>query len=533
MNNLYEYILIGLVILYQFRLFFKTRTSLKQYQYALPDIDECAIEERVSKEKPDEASLDIKDAVDEDVVLEDSTNQGTPVELGKTTYKPQIISPYQGDLFNTILHAINTYLLRNVGAAADFHLIKDIVERHIDTLEQEIEYTIPLPLYLGLMGTMLGIVMGLFGMPDMNIDASQFSSNTGTGINALLDGVKIAMIASFTGLCLTVFNTLKFNKVRKSLEQKKNLFYSFIQTSLLPVLSQSILTNIYQLQFNLSNFSESFSAGVHRLEGVVQQNFEALHAQNDALEKLKDLDVTTLAKYNITVFSEIKESFEQLETLGQYLRSNNSFIKNARKLNDRVVELIDRTEQFEHIATNINGSLHETKRLQQYLNSHFTKIEQSGTLVQRSIADVDEALSVSVDQLKQHTTKNLDAFREFTTQQQSLLNDTLEVTKDAMIRSMRISKDSMENLDYKNALGQGFSAFLNQEKQTVSQFESSLSKMHKVSTATLKAIRELKDEISPPTRLGQVERWLTFGLKILLALLALIVIGILIYEAIN
>ena len=61
-----------------------------------------------------------------------------------------------------ILNSVNGYLLRNKGAVSDFNLVKDIVDRNIDKVDDEISNHLPTPLYLGLMGTMLGIVGGFF-----------------------------------------------------------------------------------------------------------------------------------------------------------------------------------------------------------------------------------------------------------------------------------------------------------------------------------------------------------------------------------
>ena len=56
----------------------------------------------------------------------------------------------QGD----ILNSINGYLLRNKGAVSDFMLVKDIVDRNVDKVDDEISNSLPTPLYLGLMGTL-------------------------------------------------------------------------------------------------------------------------------------------------------------------------------------------------------------------------------------------------------------------------------------------------------------------------------------------------------------------------------------------
>ena len=58
-----------------------------------------------------------------------------------------------------IRDALNMYLQKNKGAASDFYLMKDVVERYCDAEEEEINIQQPIPLYLGLMGTMIGIIV--------------------------------------------------------------------------------------------------------------------------------------------------------------------------------------------------------------------------------------------------------------------------------------------------------------------------------------------------------------------------------------
>mgnify|MGYP001369370290 FL=1 len=156
-----------------------------------------------------------------------------------------------------IVNSINMYLLRNKGAVSDFNLIKDIADRNIDAVDEEIHSLLPVPLYLGLMGTMIGIVIGLFFMPGIN------DADFENAINILIDGVKIAMVASFTGLLCTVYlSGWEYKGARLFSETSKNDFFSWVQTQLLPVLSQNISSSIYSLQANLLKFNDTFSANI-------------------------------------------------------------------------------------------------------------------------------------------------------------------------------------------------------------------------------------------------------------------------------
>lgn len=103
-----------------------------------------------------------------------------------------------------ILTTINSYIIRSRNKALDFNMIQDIVERQVNTQEEQIRLTVGVPLYLGLMTTMIGIIVAylvcqiwriqwLVILPIMIICSNQ-------GITNLIGGVKIAMVASLVGL---------------------------------------------------------------------------------------------------------------------------------------------------------------------------------------------------------------------------------------------------------------------------------------------------------------------------------------------
>lgn len=49
--------------------------------------------------------------------------------------------------------ALNTYLLNNYGASVNFGIIRDLVDREVDSKDEEISQSLPTPLYLGLAAT--------------------------------------------------------------------------------------------------------------------------------------------------------------------------------------------------------------------------------------------------------------------------------------------------------------------------------------------------------------------------------------------
>lgn len=121
--------------------------------------------------------------------------------------------------FRKILDSINNYLQKNKGAVSDFMLIKDIVERNCDSKEEEITIQTPIPLYIGLMGTMLGIIIGIGRIAIMGGGFSAFIDNPQQAIGELMGGVAIAMLASLTEFCLLLF--LLGNPKRRKISWKQ------------------------------------------------------------------------------------------------------------------------------------------------------------------------------------------------------------------------------------------------------------------------------------------------------------------------
>ena len=123
----------------------------------------------------------------------------------------------KNEVISNIKKAINTYLINNYGAAVNFSIIKDIVDREIEVKDEDITQSVTLPLYLGLAATMIGIIFGLFSMPDL--DGDGFSN----GVNALIGGVKIAMIGSLSGLaCTTYLSSFAYKNSKRIVQKDKN-----------------------------------------------------------------------------------------------------------------------------------------------------------------------------------------------------------------------------------------------------------------------------------------------------------------------
>src|SRR5690606_24553904 len=96
----------------------------------------------------------------------------------------------------------------------------------------------------------------------------------------LIGGVKIAMIASFVGLLLTIIlSGWLYKGAKTEAEGRKNDFFTWIQTNLLPVLSQNVSSSIYSLQANLVKFNDNFTINIQSFNHVMNNILNSFDSQ--------------------------------------------------------------------------------------------------------------------------------------------------------------------------------------------------------------------------------------------------------------
>ena len=319
-----------------------------------------------------------------------------------------------------IVYSLNTYLLRNKGVASDFHLIKDIVERNCDSVEEDIHQTISLPLYLGLLGTFLGIVVGLIKIS--GIDFAGENNGMDLAISALLKGVMIAMIASFFGLMLTVLNNGFFFKGAKAqLEQRRNDFYTFVQTELLPLLNQNINSTLYSLQTNLYRFNDEFKENIGMLRDVMGKNHDALVAQEKILNTLENIDIMEFGKANVVILQELNISTEKLAQFNAYLGKLNELMGTTSRVSSQLDSAIARSDDFGELGQKLLTMFTENQKLVEFLQNHYDALDTSHQLITTAVNRVGNTLDESLDKLKLFTQERINEVQKITLREMDLL----------------------------------------------------------------------------------------------------------------
>lgn len=293
------------------------------------------------------------------------------------------------EVFESIRYSINKYLSSNSGSVIEFSLLKDAVDRHCDALEDDIHAQMPVPLYLGLAGTMAGVIVGLFALlttGSITALLSSGSSDFGTaanGVNELLSGVAWAMVASILGIVLTTWASLLFKKHKQRGESGKNSFLAWLQSNLLPELPSDTSEALNRLVVNLNKFNDTFSSNTQQLGGALDKVNESYKIQAGIIQAVHDMDFMTMARANVSVLRELQACTDKLETFNEYL--------------DNVEGYTTAIHKFTQLFEKESNRLHVMEEIRDYFIRHKGEIAKASGDLDNNMKKAFRSLLQSAD----------------------------------------------------------------------------------------------------------------------------------------
>lgn len=364
----------------------------------------------------------------------------------KTVRVIQVDETENSSLLANVVKTINNYLKKNKGAAADFHLVKDIVERHCDALDEEINHKLPVPIYLGLMGTVLGIIIGLFSLdfqydPDTNSLNGQLFVQS---VSGLISGVKLAMICSCIGLALTtILSSWLYKGAKAKLESQKNAFYDFIQTQLLPQMSRDASSTILSLQANLEKFNTSFKQNISDFGGIMDEIHSAFDSQVKLQKELKNMDIARVAHLNVNVLAQLRSSMTEFEKFTQYLNQMNSFVRSTAKLTDSINDQLERTEAVEMVTSAMKENIDRNQLVMEKLREFLERIDEKNAII-TATGELDSTMTQAIEQLRSHAQEQIRSIQNYTEDATAELRELVTKEKGHLDKLNKL--DSLEKL---------------------------------------------------------------------------------------
>ena len=291
------------------------------------------------------------------------------------------------------LKPINQYLEKNK-VVAEYGVIKEMSVRLSNSMEEQISALSPLPVNVGLVGTLAGILVGVLGLTDLSTQ----------NLQSLISGIGVAMITTLIGLFLSIWASSNFKNATTQNERKLNAFLSWVQSQLLPKMGDNDMGKIFNIfQRNLAAFNNDFAQNILKFEGVLSSLASGYVQQTEVIKEIKGLNISAMADANVRVLRELQASGEQLGALQKFLNSSARYLENVEKLNGNL-------EQY-------YKSLIE--KAEEYFEEEYQQMKNRATDIGQAVGNVDTQLKLAFEGLKEKTLKEFEAIKTLAANQQS------------------------------------------------------------------------------------------------------------------
>ena len=302
----------------------------------------------------------------------------------------KLVGNDESDL-NELIAEINHYVAKTKGTT-DFAVIQNKVERKLNMRYDQSVAKLAFPTYLGLMGTFLGVFIGIFMFLQGFDGAGDVSDES---IKNLLTGVLVSMSTSLVGLLLTTINNAKSGEARKNIEEDKNEFYDFVQTELMPSLDVSMVLAITKLHETVDRFEPAFDRVINRFQNTFdrctkafgdsfEQNVTAVANAVDTMGKNMD-KINENISLQKQLLSTLK-SDEIVKGLDKYIEAANHFVSITQSLNkfeEARRMLLAATQEAINIQNAYSESLKVPREVAVRINQILDRIKNFEESIQR------------------------------------------------------------------------------------------------------------------------------------------------------
>lgn len=368
----------------------------------------------------------------------------------------QTVSGINGEgnsVFKLIKDNINDYLGNSQGSVIDYNILKDAVDRNCETIEDEINAQMPVPLYCGLAGTMAGVIVGLFSLlsedsisnlmtsGSKSVESATLAMNgAASGINDLLAGVALAMVASILGIVLTTVNSVLFKQFKRQEEEGKNKFLSWVQSILLPELPNDISDSFSMFVDNLNRFNDTFRENTRGLGHTLEQINGAYSTQADIIKTIQQMNVTRMATANVKVLNALSDCTDKLEQFNVYLNSIQGYTNEIEAFRQQ----LSSEANMVYLLMEMKDTLSSIKN---FFKTELGEIDQRKQAIGKSVDNVDEYVkgalerlktssSTSVDELKKAIDDHAQGLQTFLDQEKQMLQDMSQEVRNEFDRQI-------------------------------------------------------------------------------------------------
>ncbi len=436
------------IIWFQLKCFNSTKKEIEELKNFFPPIDKVALKECTTNKDKIANRFTLRR------VAQNPPSKKDDVDMTDEDVNVSLITTTEGSQsFKEVVFETNEYLCKNVGTSADLSVLQDICDKKLEVKENAVKSTLNLPLFIGLGGTFIGIIIGVIGFAlDLNSLFDSTSSSTAmeqvvnvskgydnvptisavgmeqteqskdetNSLQFLLYGIGCAMAASLFGLVLMVRNTaFNYRQATADLDTKRNEYFDFLRRELMPTLANSMSSSLNSLKSVLGHFVDKFGMNLDAYTDSAELLNENLEKQHLVLTQIQEMGLTRMANRVVSAFVQLNEAADALNTFHQYQQELNTTIHQVQGGVAQIDTLIAKFDNFISTLSSVANAQGTAIALQQQfkeaIEQHFPT-GSDGREMWRKVFDnlLTDAQNVSL-QLNTQLSQNTSYVQQFVT----------------------------------------------------------------------------------------------------------------------
>ncbi len=381
-----------------------------------------------------------------------------PDDAGSTSKRLVNVADKSVEL-HSLIEDINDYL-KSCKGTATFNIIQNKTERRIAKLYDKTTSKSSFPTHYGLMGTFVGVFLGLGAFLGMSIFSAE--GITDDAIHSLILGVLVSMSTSFIGLRMSTKANDQISDAKNKIDDDKNEFYEFVQNKLMPSVDISLTEALGNLHQTVSDFEPSFSKVISGFKETFNQctiafgeDFrKSVKSMVGAVDKMST-NINKITE-NVDILEELLSRLsgeEWMQYMRQFADASGHFKELTQSLNDferarRM--LLAATQEAINLQKSYNDSLTIPREVASEINTilqRVVKFEQSINALGTDLAATQMIGNSTIEEI-QNQIKAIKVKHKVAEQYIETSNNKLEMFFDSqLIELKRLEKKYLEALD--------------------------------------------------------------------------------------
>lgn len=324
---------------------------------------------------------------------------GSEIEL------PLLEAKNSSDFFENIKNRINYYIKENFNTGVSFEVIQNLINREVKVKDEEINHFISFPVYLGLIGTLLGVFFGIWSLL-VQLDLSDGLNFAEVNLHHFLIAILGGVSASIVGLAFGTILTTFFYKsaLKEVLEGKNNLLFH-LKVYLIPQLIEVDHEGIGGLRISLEKFSHEAKTMSKNLVDASSTNSKNLEHQIRLMNHFEKLDITQISIENIKIFEKLENNLQAFNNFSMHL-------ENMERISKNLESFASRTVNIDNIIKQVTLNIKQSNEVIQFIEAHKNEIERYKDSSMEFIGKVTKEIAESLEKMKSNTEELMEEYHK-------------------------------------------------------------------------------------------------------------------------